>query len=79
MKLPFFIETQLNKLLKPQLVAIVETFIDGKRSRRFYGKSLTANFLQWLYCQMNGADVSWVASGAPFNSRTTCLRVKVLI
>jgi len=74
MKLPFWIETQLNKVIKPQIVTIVETFIDGKPSKKFYGKSLVGNFLQAVYALMNVNDAAWLASGAPWNSRVTGLR-----
>jgi hypothetical protein len=75
MKLPFFIETQLNKILKPQIVTIVETFIDGKPSRKFYGKSLVANYLQYIYGSGHQDNVAFLASGAPFNSLSTALRI----
>jgi hypothetical protein len=69
MKLPFFIETQLNKLLKPQIVTIVETFIDGKPSKKFYGKSLVANWLQFLYAQLNANSGGYQNSMAPYNNQ----------
>lgn len=70
MKIPFLIEKTFNKIFKPQIVTIVETFIDGKKQKTFYGKSLTANFLQMLYAQFNNNDVDFATSPAPFgNSR----------
>jgi hypothetical protein len=75
MRLPFFIETQLYKILKPQIVTIVETFIDGKPSKKFYGKSLVGNFIQWLYAQFNQNDGAFALSPDINNTRTTCWRI----
>lgn len=67
MRLPFWIETQIYKLIHPQIVTIVETFIDGKPSRKFYGRSLTGNFLQCLYAHFNQIDtVNFAVSDATF-------------
>lgn len=75
MKLPFFLETQLNKILKPQIVTIVRTYIDGKLSKKFYGKSLLANFLQMLYAQYsNGSAGTFAVSGSPFVNNSQAVR-----
>lgn len=74
-KIPFWLETQVNKIIQPNIVTIVETFIDGKRSRKFYGKSLTGNFLQWIYAMANANDANFLVSDANFfNSRTAGIR-----
>jgi hypothetical protein len=62
MKLPFVVETQINKILKPNLITVVETFIDNKKQKKFYGKSLTGNFLQWLYGSINNGDADFLGS-----------------
>ena len=69
-KIPFWIEKQLNKILKPMLVTEVKIYVDDKLERNFYGKSLTANFLQFIYACFNDFTTSanWGASGAPFAS-----------
>lgn len=74
MKIPFKVESAFNKVFKPQIITIVETYIDNKLSRKFYGKSLVANFLQCLYSQMSNNDVDFATSPAPFgNSRINAL------
>jgi hypothetical protein len=70
MRIPFLIETAFNKVFKPQIVTIVETFINDKPSQKFYGKSLTANFLQILYNHFNAGDADFNVGGAPFTNRS---------
>ena len=69
-KIPFWLEKKINKVLKPLLVTEVRIYVDDKLKRQFYGKSLTANYLQWLYSRFNGfaASANWAASAAPFTS-----------
>lgn len=64
MKIPFKIETVFNKIFKPQIVTIVETFINDKLQRKFYGKSLTANFLQTLYNQLGDSSGNFAIPGS---------------
>jgi hypothetical protein len=73
MKLPFWLETQILKIVKPQIKTKVQFFIDGKPTIKFYGKSLNANFLQFLYSNFNKNSADWVASPAPFNSKVYVL------
>ena len=75
MKLPFIIETQLNKILKPNIITVIETRIDGKLSRRFYGKSLVGNFLQAFYCQNANLSANFLGSGAPWNNNQQGIRI----
>lgn len=75
LKLPFWFETQLNKLLQPNIVTIVETFIDGKPSKKFYGKSLTGNFIQWLYAHNSQNDAAFQLSPSINNTRTSGWRI----
>jgi len=70
MKIPFKIEKLFNKVFKPQIVTIVETYIDDKLSQRFFGKSFTANFLQGLYNEFAGSNVNFAVPGA-FPSNNT--------
>lgn len=75
-KIPFWLETQINKIIQPNIVTIVETFIDGKPIKKFYGKSLVGNFLQTVYAYMNQDDaVNFVIGTAPFDDLTACLRI----
>lgn len=67
MKIPFFIETFINKIVKTQIVTIVECYIDDKKTRKFYGKSLTANFLQAIYNHFANNDGDF-ATGTFCNS-----------
>lgn len=71
MKIPFIIEKTFNKIFKPQIVTIVETFIDDIPQKKFYGKSLTANYLQFLYAHFAQNSANFVNSGAPFSSKNT--------
>jgi len=70
MKLPFFVEKQLNRLLKPQLNTILKIYVDGKLKRKLFGKSLNANFMQYLYGFLssgsNGYVVEFPQSQAPY-------------
>lgn len=59
MKIPFKLETTFNRIFKPQIVTIVETYIDEKLQHRFYGKSLTANFMQQLWNRLSQSDVDF--------------------
>lgn len=70
MRLPFKLETALNKILKPQIVTIVTTEINGKLSQKIYGKSLVANFLQMIYNHFNQNDLDFAVPAAPFTART---------
>ena len=70
LKIPFILEKQLNKILKPQLSTIVELKIDNKLKKRFYGKSLTATFLQYMYSNFAQASTNFVASTSPFSDNT---------
>lgn len=71
MRIPFKIESAFNKIFKPQIVTIVETFVDDKPLKKFYGKSLTGNFLQFVYAQFNNNSANFAVSGAPWSSRNT--------
>ena len=62
MKIPFFVEKQLNKILKPQLTTVLKVYVDGKLKRKLFGKSLNANFMQYLY----GFITSGTQGGADF-------------
>lgn len=69
MKIPFIIETQFNKIFKPQLVSIIETRIDGRKSKKFYGKSLVANFLQNIYANFNQTSTNFADPPAIYLNR----------
>lgn len=69
MRIPFKIETGINKILKPNLFTVVTTYIDGKKSSELYGKSLVANFLQRIYNQYNNGDTDFAVPTAPFSAR----------
>jgi hypothetical protein len=66
------IKFALSKPPRGQIKFIVTTYIDNKISKRFYGKSLTGNFLQLWYtmCAYNDS-ADFQASGAPWSSLTT--------
>lgn len=66
MRIPFKVETFLNKIIKTQIVTIVETFIDDKPQKKFYGKSLTANFLVAIYSHFNNNNANFLVNPAPF-------------
>ena len=66
LKIPFILEKQLNKILKSQLSTIVELKIDNKLKKRFYGKSLLANFLQYIYSTAANLSSNFAASTTPF-------------
>lgn len=66
MRIPFKVETFLNKIIKTQIVTIVETFIDDKPQKKFYGKSLTANFLVAIYAHFNDNNANFLVNPAPF-------------
>lgn len=71
MKVPFFIEKQINKILKPQLTTVLKIYVDGKLKSKQFGKSLNANFMQYLYGfitsgSTGGAD--FPASQAPYTA-----------
>lgn len=70
MKIPFIIETQFNKIFKPQLVSIIETRIDGRKSKKFYGKSLVANFLQNIYANFNQNSTNFADPPAIYLNRS---------
>jgi hypothetical protein len=68
-RIPYFLEKQINKIIKPQIVTLIETFIDDKPKSKFYGKSLTANFLQLVYRNFNNYDnFNFATPPAPFNN-----------
>lgn len=67
MRIPFKVETFLNKIIKTQIVTIVETFIDDKLQKKFYGKSLTGNFLNAIYSHFNDNNANFLVPGAPWN------------
>jgi len=63
----------LSKPPRGQIKFIVTTYIDGIISKRFYGKSLTGNFLQLVYLNMaQNETANFVASGSPWTSLTSC-------
>ena len=59
MKIPFKVETVFNKVFKPQIVSIVEIYLNDKQIHKFYGKSLTANFLQHLWNRFSQGDANF--------------------
>lgn len=59
MKIPFFFESAINKIIKPQIISIVEIYLNDKKIHRFYGKSLTANFLQHLWNRFSQGDANF--------------------
>jgi hypothetical protein len=62
----------LSRPPKTQIKFIVTTFIDGKISNKFYGKSLVGNFLQMIYTNFaNNDSADFPSSGAPFSSLTS--------
>lgn len=71
-KLQFNFQKAINKIAKPQITTIITTYIDGVPTSKFYGKSLVANFLQWIYVMFADNDADFATSGAPFNSRAFC-------
>lgn len=56
MKIPFKVETIFNKIFKPQITTIVEIYLNDKKIHLFYGKSLTANFMQHLWNRFSQSD-----------------------
>ena len=70
MRIPFKVETLFNKIFKPQIITIVETEINGRKSQKIYGKSLVANFLQMIYNHFNQNDLDFAVPAAPFTART---------
>lgn len=68
--LPFWLENFFNKITKPQITTKVEFFINDKSKLKFFGKSLTANFLQELYANYNKNSADWVVS-PQYGSKTS--------
>lgn len=69
-KIPFFLESLLLKAVKPQLVTVVEFFLDGKPVKKFYGKSVNSNFLTWIYAQFANNEAAFATSPAGNNAKT---------
>ena len=62
------IKFALSRPPRSQIKFIMTTYIDNVISKRFYGKSLTGNFLQIIYSIMTQADGDFAVSGAPWSS-----------
>lgn len=59
MRIPFKVESVFNKVFKPQIVSIVEIYLNDKQIHKFYGKSLTANFMQHLWNRFSQGDANF--------------------
>jgi hypothetical protein len=70
-KTKFKLKSLGNKLIKPNLYTIIELETDKtNQERKFYGKSLTGNFLAWVYLNFHDNDsnfdfndISWDGTG----------------